>query len=189
MNRLANLGMTKAILVAQKADYINGRVLDVGCGSKPYRRLDLGYTEWVGLDVRPVGEVVADMMEMPLEDESFDTVICIDALQYAAVPHQAVNEMARVLKPGGALLLAAPQVSPEDETSFFNFKVAGLEMLAKTAGLEPKELQVASHLWQGELEQFNSQDKYGFTLAAELHGFVGYLDQNYPSFSVVVATK
>jgi SAM-dependent methyltransferase len=189
MNRVANLGMTKALVVAKHADQLQGRLLDVGCGSKPYRRLDLPCTEYVGLDIRPVAELVGNMMQIPAEDESFDTVLCVDALQYAEVPHQAVVEMARVLKPGGNLLIVAPSVSVEDEVSFFNFKVNGLGKLCEVAGLTVLELQAASHIWQGEFEQFNAQDKFGFTLAAELHGLVGYLDQNYPAFSVVLATK
>src|SRR5690349_6196393 len=52
----------------------------------------------------PNVEVVeGDMHALPFEDESFDLVVLMHALTYAAKPAQAVAEGARVLRPGGRL--------------------------------------------------------------------------------------
>lgn len=48
-----------------------------------------------------------DMHELPLEDESFDLVAMMQAITYADRPAQAVVEAARVLRPGGRLLLTS----------------------------------------------------------------------------------
>lgn len=49
----------------------------------------------------------ADMHALPFEPESFDLVVLMHALTYAAKPAQAVAEAARLLKPGGRLLLSS----------------------------------------------------------------------------------
>ena len=49
----------------------------------------------------------ADMHALPFADASFDLVVLMHALTYAAKPPQAVAEAARVLRPGGRLLLSS----------------------------------------------------------------------------------
>jgi ubiquinone/menaquinone biosynthesis C-methylase UbiE len=49
----------------------------------------------------------ADMHALPFEADSFDLVVLMHALTYAAKPAHAVAEAARVLKPGGRLLLSS----------------------------------------------------------------------------------
>lgn len=49
----------------------------------------------------------ADMHALPFEDGSFDLVVLMHALTYAAKPAQAVVEAGRVLRPGGRLLLSS----------------------------------------------------------------------------------
>jgi SAM-dependent methyltransferase len=51
--------------------------------------------------------VEGDMHALPLPDASFDLVVLMHALTYAAKPAQAVAEGARVLRPGGRLLLSS----------------------------------------------------------------------------------
>jgi len=48
-----------------------------------------------------------DMHALPFDDGSFDLVVLMHALTYAARPQQAVAEAARVLKRGGRLLLSS----------------------------------------------------------------------------------
>lgn len=49
--------------------------------------------------------LVADVHALPFEDESFDTVLMFHTLTYAEHPRQALKECARVLRPGGRLVL------------------------------------------------------------------------------------
>jgi ArsR family transcriptional regulator len=49
----------------------------------------------------------ADMHALPFDPSSFDLVVLMHALTYAAKPAQAVTEAARVLRPGGRLLLSS----------------------------------------------------------------------------------
>lgn len=94
-----------------------GRVLEVGCGPGRYVALlaAMGY-DVVGVDpysfplwgeiaqARPVELKDGIMAEdLPFEDGSFDHVTCISALLYFKDPKKALNEMKRVMRPGGRL--------------------------------------------------------------------------------------
>ena len=57
---------------------------------------------YANVDVRE-----GDMHALPFADASFDLVVLMHALTYAAKPAQAVAEAARVLRPGGRLLLSS----------------------------------------------------------------------------------
>ena len=98
------------------------RILDVGCGVKPYRPFfaDLA-SEYVGLDVVPTpdADVVGFVEEMPLEAGSFDLVLCTQVLEHCEDPARAVAELRRVTAPGGRVLASTHGVqvyhpSPHD---------------------------------------------------------------------------
>ena len=98
------------------------RVLDVGCGTGHQMRLlaEKGY-EVSGVDGseemlryaernNPGARLRrGDVEALPFEDGSFDAVICIEVLRYLSDPSRSLEEIARVLKPGGtAIVTAAP---------------------------------------------------------------------------------
>lgn len=49
-----------------------------------------------------------DLSQLTYEDESFDLILSFDVLEHVPDYHSALREMARVLKPGGRLLMTAP---------------------------------------------------------------------------------
>jgi SAM-dependent methyltransferase len=54
------------------------------------------------------GETQVDMQAIPFPDDTFDTVIHHNVLEHVADDHQALTEIARVLKPGGRTILTVP---------------------------------------------------------------------------------
>jgi len=46
-----------------------------------------------------------DAMRLACADDSFDAVVCLEALEFVPAPHVALAECVRVLKPGGVLLV------------------------------------------------------------------------------------
>jgi len=108
--------------VANRAREIPGgsRVLDAGAGSCPYRSLfahcDYRTQDFAQLDSdqlrgqRGYGGIdyVCDICNIPEESGTFDVVLCTEVLEHVAEPIRAVGEFARLLKPGGKLLLTAP---------------------------------------------------------------------------------
>ena len=110
------------------------RVLDVGCGPKPYYPFFAGRaSEYVGVDVvpQPAADLVGRVEELPVEDGAFDLVLCTQVLEHCDDPAQAVRELRRVTAPGGRVLASTHGVqvyhpSPQD---YWRWTSAGLERL------------------------------------------------------------
>jgi SAM-dependent methyltransferase len=65
------------------------RVLDVGCGVKPYYPFfEPHASEYVGVDVveNPAADLQGAVESLPVEDASFDLVLCIQVLEHAEDP-------------------------------------------------------------------------------------------------------
>jgi SAM-dependent methyltransferase len=116
---------------------IGGRVLDVGCGTRPYESL-VAAREYVGLELdtpenrrTKKADVYYDGHKLPFEDSSFDAVICNQVLEHVFEPDAFLREIARVLKAGGRLLLTVPFVwdeheQPRDFGRYSSFGLAAL---------------------------------------------------------------
>jgi SAM-dependent methyltransferase len=80
-----------------------GRVLDVGCGDRPYAQIFPGA---VGFDVpgNEHADLHGSLESIPVEDESFDVVLCTQVLEHVDDPAAAVRELHRVVAPGGRVL-------------------------------------------------------------------------------------
>jgi SAM-dependent methyltransferase len=109
-----------------------GVVLDVGSKKAPYRA-KVPATEYLTLDLRPdVGaDIVGDLHDVPRESESIDTAIATEVLEHCYEPARAVNELHRVLRPGGLCLLTTRFIHPfhPDPHDYFRFTHEGLEHL------------------------------------------------------------
>lgn len=130
-----------------------GRLLDIGCGGKPYKRLALQHaSEYVGLDqpgssrdgVEPDLESTA--YDIPAPDGSFDTVLCTAVLEHLEEPQAALEEAFRVLAPRGSAIYTAPlywhcHEAPRD---FYRFTEFGLRHLFLKVGFEDVLIQPLS---------------------------------------------
>ncbi len=81
-----------------------------GCGTKADLRSFFHAKRYVGCDMRhgPGVDRVEDLGRLTLPDGHAGTIICVDTLEHVFEVKQAVNEMIRVLAPGGMLLVTAP---------------------------------------------------------------------------------
>ncbi len=84
-------------------------VLDIGAGTSPYRPL-FAHCHYTFHDFKACTGADSEtyIRTLPAPNDSFDAVICTGLLEQLLEPLQAVGEMARILKPGGALFLTAP---------------------------------------------------------------------------------
>jgi ubiquinone/menaquinone biosynthesis C-methylase UbiE len=100
-------------------------VLDCGCGMGVYMMMmsrlrdlnivgvdgDVGRLEWAereGVDAR-LSRV--DIHKLPFADNSFDKVLMSEVLEHLADDRAAMQEVFRVLKPGGTLALSVPHAN------------------------------------------------------------------------------
>jgi SAM-dependent methyltransferase len=139
--------------VQASAPKFSGHLLDVGCGSKPYRQflLDKKYiTRYTGLDIETAivyddkvkPDFTWDGISMPFTDSSFDTLMATEVLEHCPDPNGIINEMKRVLKPGGLLFFTVPFLwnlheVPHDEYRYTPF---ALQRIFKECGMEEIEL-------------------------------------------------
>ncbi len=53
-------------------------------------------------------DIVSDIASIPVVDSSFDNILCTEVLEHIPHPAEAIKEFARIIKPGGKLILTAP---------------------------------------------------------------------------------
>ncbi|MBI4325301.1 MAG: class I SAM-dependent methyltransferase [Chloroflexi bacterium] len=124
----------------------HGRILDVGCGLKPYDSLlTQSGDSYIGTDypttmvnsyqVATKADVFATCQSLPFAAESFDTVISTQVLEHVPQPRLLISEAHRVLKPGGILLISAPMTWPlhEEPYDFYRYTIYGLRHLLESA--------------------------------------------------------
>ena len=121
------------------ADYGRYRVLDVGCGTKPYEPLFAPYVEtYVGVDpvANPQAELRGSVEALPVDDASFDVVLCNQVLEHCDDPARAVSELRRVARAGGRVLASTHGVMPyhPSPTDYWRWTHAGLEKLFRENG-------------------------------------------------------
>jgi len=128
-------------LRAEAAGLANGpppRILDVGCGVKPYYPFfaDVA-SEYVGVDVveNPAAELLGPVEALPVEDASFDVVLCTQVLEHCDDPAQAVRELRRVVRPGGRVLASTHgvQVYHPSPVDYWRWTHEGLRRLFTTS--------------------------------------------------------
>lgn len=114
------------------------RVLLLGCGDggeRPYLR-GLGF-EATGLDIRRSSgvDLIGDAHLLPVKDSSFDIVLSMQVLEHLHSPWIAVDEIARILRPGGWFVGSVAFLKPY-HNSYFHMTHKGVQHLLDDAGLE-----------------------------------------------------
>lgn len=121
---------------------LEGALLDVGCGSMPYRALFATDT-YIGLEIdspqaraRQMADFFYDGGRFPFENDRFGAVLCNQVLEHVFEPGAFLDEIGRVLAPGGKLLLTVPFVWDEHEQphDFARYSSFGLKYLLEQRG-------------------------------------------------------
>jgi SAM-dependent methyltransferase len=143
------------------APFAAGRLLDVGCGDKPYAAIFSPFvSEYIGIEyVETYGDSVnakkgkADLTysgdRLPFADATFDTVLCNQVGEHVPEPRTFFEELGRLLKPGGRLLFTVPfsfriHSEPYD---FHRFTKYALSDYAQRAGFQVDVLTARGGFW------------------------------------------
>jgi SAM-dependent methyltransferase len=131
--------------ISKYAPAMSGKVLDVGCGQKPYEHL-FKTTSYTGMDIEQSGhsheqeniDVFYDGKTFPFENESFDNIITNQVFEHVFNPTEFLSEIHRVLKPEGNLLLTVPFVWDEHEQpyDFARYSSFGIRHVLEAHGFQ-----------------------------------------------------
>lgn len=130
---------------------LSGAVLDIGCSDRSlekhlprscsYLGLDHYVTARSFYDGRP--DLFGDACQLPLRDACMDGVMVFEVLEHVPYPSTALIEIARVLRPGGVLLLSVPFLYPIHNApyDFHRFTKHALLRAFREAGFVVKEIR------------------------------------------------
>lgn len=107
---------------------LRGRVLDIGCGDQPYRKLMTGVETYIAIDWNVRDSLTANQLkncfvrgsatELPFKNAIFDAVLASQILEHVREPQLFLEEIRRVLVKGGKCILTFPLINPVHEAPF-----------------------------------------------------------------------
>ncbi|MDR0733007.1 MAG: class I SAM-dependent methyltransferase [Dysgonamonadaceae bacterium] len=132
--------------IAAYASNFNGKMLDFGCGHKPYKSLFPHVDEYIGVDFNNEGhnhekeeiDVYYDGNSLPFPDNYFDCAICTEVLEHVPDIDKSLGLLRRVLKRDARIILTVPFIWSEHEMpfDFRRFTMNGLVEKLKEHGFE-----------------------------------------------------
>lgn len=160
---IIRLGLYRGI--NSSAKLLRGRLLDFGCGSKPYRKL-FEVEEYVGLDIEESGnhkqhksvDVFYDGTVIPFENETFDSVFTSEVFEHVFNLDEVIQELNRVLKINGKILVTVPFVWDEHEIpyDFGRYSSYGIKYTMEKHGFEIISLHKTSNFVLSIFQLWNS---------------------------------
>jgi len=98
----------------------NAKIVDIpsGYGAFVLRLKDNGFKDVVAIDIENILKIEHDRFstgdmtkDLPMKDNSVDTLVCIDGIEHIDKQFKFINEVGRVLKVGGELIISTPNIS------------------------------------------------------------------------------
>lgn len=192
----------------------NDKILDLGCGSKPYYHENIKGSI-VCLDIAKTSKIhlVSDADKLPFKPNSFDKVISVNSFYYFKNPFNVVKSINTILKKDGKLILIVPffypiHDAPDDKYRFTeyglktlleeNFKI---EKIKPIGGIFNQPAVILHSLIKGipllftkEIRKFIQILTYvlwPFYIVTQLFSILDVLDitKRYPTYYFVVAKK
>ncbi len=193
--------------------YLKGKMMDFGCGTKPYKGI-LSVQEYIGVDIKLPDDqgnnqvdVYYDGKTIPFKTNYFDSVLASEVFEHIFNLPVILQELFRVIKPGGYLVATLPFAWDEHGVpyDFARYTSFGIEHLLKEAGFYVVKIEKTTNyvetifqMWNAYVFQFvfpkNSFFKVFFTpfsvtLLGILLAKILPKNRNYYNNNIVVARK
>lgn len=125
-------------------------ILDAGAGQCQYRKY-FKHTKYTSQDLC-VGDsswdfshidIKSEIYDIPVKDECFDNVLCIEVMEHLKYPHLAIKEFSRILKKNGRLFIVCPLTWGEHQKphDYFRYTQFALKTLAEENGFRVQEIK------------------------------------------------
>ena len=165
------------IYLQQKTDFFTRehKVLHFAPEQAFYKRFrNLPNLDYTTTDLNsPIADVKADICDLPFEDHSFDTIICNHVLEHIKDDKKAMQELFRILKPGGMAILQIPQdlsrentfeddsiTDPKERAKIFgqydHLRIYGRDYFDKlrSVGFKVDEVDLTSELSEADIDYY-----------------------------------
>ena len=149
----------------ENLDSINGRVVDLGCGTSPYKENILKVAkEYMGVDWDNSShdqsnvDIFADLTKLfPIEDEYADTVVSFQVMEHLSEPNIFLRESHRILKRGGKILITVPFQwhIHEEPNDYYRYTKYGLKYLFNKANFTNIVIKANTGFWSTFALKFN----------------------------------
>lgn len=146
------------------------KLLDLGCGNKPYKTLYAQYCNAsVGIDVPSTLhqknniDMIYDGEKIPFDNETFDIVLSTEVLEHVCEPKDFLKEIHRVLKPNGTAIITVPFLVPLHEIpyDYYRYTFYGLQYLLSQTNFNIVSIQTFAEYF-GVLISFGVQIQLKF---------------------------
>ncbi len=127
-------------------EYCSGMLLDCGCGDVPYYGIykekisDVYCIDWenTGTQQLHIDQFVNLNERIQIESEKFDSILLSDVLEHIAEPELLINELYRILKPSGKLVVMVPFLYRlhEEPHDYYRYTEYALKHLLEKAGFK-----------------------------------------------------
>lgn len=152
----------QVVSILKYSPNLNGKLLDIGCGKKPYKHI-LNCSSYLGLEnvvtLHGLEEVdlIGNALTLPIKNNSLDTVVSFQVMEHIPEPAIFLSEIFRVLKNHGKVLLTTPFMWGEHEAPFdyYRYTRFGLKYLAEQAGFTVRAIDAHSKYWTTTVLRFN----------------------------------
>jgi len=117
------------------------RILDIGSGEAPYARF-FPHRQYVTADLAARANVRCDAAALPFASRTFDLVLCTEVLEHLPDPDATLEEIRRLLRGRGALVLSTPLTwGVHDARDYHRWTESGLRQLLARHGFSVIELR------------------------------------------------
>lgn len=191
------------------------RVLDLGCGQKPYYHSKIR-GKIICFDKLPTkkAHIIGDADYLPFKSNSFDKAVSVNSLYYFKNPFNVAGDIARILKKNGQLILVMPFIYPIHDAPYdkYRFTEYGIRELLKR-DFQILEIRAIGGIFNLPAVFFHSLIKgvpllapsslrklvsflsiiigYPFYIVAQLISILDFIDNSkrWPTYYFVVAVK
>lgn len=138
----SNAGVSPAAFLEK---YVSSEKVAINLGAGPQKRRK--NTLQVDLYAFPEIDIVADLGSLPFKNDSVDAVFCTSVLEHVMEPQNVLNEIFRILKPGGLCYLTTPFIYPYHSSphDYTRWTLYGIRSFLARCGIS----EVASGLRHG----------------------------------------
>jgi len=135
-------------------NYAKGKVLDIGCGNKPYEKwFNPKISSYIGCDIIQSDLCKVDVLcaanNIPLESDFYDTIFSTQTIEHVEDHQGLVNEAFRLLKKDGYFILSGPMYwyLHEQPYDFFRFTKYGFREVLEKAGFILIDIKANGGMW------------------------------------------